>query len=96
MTKKLIASLFAVSVACPGMSAPLEDGAYYTLDWTPQRAQVLANEASALIRAHGYRCDSVSSIQRWVFEPGFDVVCNDFRYKYELEDRGGRWIATLK
>ncbi|WP_127115143.1 hypothetical protein [Shimia sediminis] len=77
-------------------AAPIEDEAYLTRDWTRSHAQTLANEASALIRAKGYRCDSISSLQRWVYGGGFDVVCNKFRYKYELEDKGGRWTVTLK
>ncbi len=77
-------------------AAPLERDAILTSGWTRKHAQVLANEASTLIRRAGYKCDSVSSLQRWLFSSGFDVVCNEFRYKYELEDRVGRWEARLK
>ena len=91
-----LAALFAVTIGTAAHSAPIESGAYLTRDWDKDYAQKLANEASALIRRAGYKCDSISSLQRWLLSAGFDVVCNQFRYKYELEDKGGRWTVTLK
>lgn len=95
--KREIVSIAAICLlALPAWAAPLERGAKFTRDWSYARAQTLANEASSVIRASGYRCDSVTSIHRWIYSVGFDIVCNDYRYKYELEDRGGRWTAKLK
>lgn len=96
MKRQLIITATTCLFALPAQAAPLEPGAKYSRDWSRDRAQVLANEAGGVIRASGYRCDSVTSIHRWIYSVGFDVVCNDYRYKYELEDRGGRWTATLK
>jgi hypothetical protein len=77
-------------------AAPLEADAIFSSGWTRAHAQTLADGASTLIRRAGYRCDSVSSIQKWVFSSGFDVVCNGFRYSYEIEDRGGNWVVSLE
>jgi len=90
-----IVALF-LAVGTQAVAAPLEEDAVLTNGWTREHAQTLANEASAIIRAHGFRCDTVSNIQRWVFSSGFDISCNGFRYEYELEDRGGRWTPSLK
>lgn len=56
----------------------------------------LIDPAVGIIRANGWRCDSVSSLVPFVMSRGFSIVCNHFSYKYELEDRGGKWVATLK
>jgi len=96
MRNEILGAALFLIIGSQAASAPLEEGALYTNDWTHSHAQTLADSASALIRVSGYRCDSVSSIQRWVFSEGFSVVCNDFRYKYEIEDRGGRWTVTLQ
>lgn len=55
----------------------------------------LYNEIADLIRAYGYRCDSLSGLHEMVFSRGFSVTCNKFSYSYEIEDKGGRWVVTL-
>lgn len=54
------------------------------------------NALATLIMAWGYRCDSVSSVIPFVFSPGFYVTCNRYRYDYEVADKGGNWIVTVK
>ena len=49
-----------------------------------------------LIRAFGYKCDSISAASPMTFSRGFEFVCNDFAYDYEIEDKGGNWRVTLK
>ncbi|WP_439357885.1 hypothetical protein [Bradyrhizobium sp. DASA03007] len=56
----------------------------------------IVDPAVALIRSNGWRCDSVSSLVPFVMSRGFTINCNHFRYAYELADRGGNWVATLK
>ena len=46
------------------------------------------------IRSNGYRCDSISDFRGFYFGSGFVVHCNDGRYTYEVEDKGGRVIVT--
>ncbi|WP_348224203.1 zinc ribbon domain-containing protein [Vibrio parahaemolyticus] len=49
-----------------------------------------------LIQLTGYKCDSISTIREMVFTRGFEVVCNNFFYEYEIEDKGGNWVVTLQ
>lgn len=95
--KMKFAAMFALAGAVSSVNAaPLESDAVYNDDWSRSHAQTLSNEASKLIRANRYRCDSVSAINRWLFSAGFTVSCNGFRYQYDIEDKGGRWTVTLK
>ena len=54
-------------------------------------------EAQQLIRAYGYKCDTVDNkpyFSSW--DGSVTVNCNNWRYKYELKDVGGRWTVTVK
>ena len=54
-------------------------------------------EAQQLIRAYGYKCDTVDNkpyFSSW--DGSVRVVCNNNRYTYELKDVGGRWTVTVK
>jgi len=31
-----------------------------------------------------------------MWRPGFTVICNGSRYSYEIEDKGGNWVVTVK
>jgi hypothetical protein len=52
--------------------------------------------AVGLIRAHGWRCDSVSALVPFIMSRGLSIKCNHFNYSYEIADRGGNWEVTLK
>ena len=56
----------------------------------------LFNDLVRLVRAKGYRCDSISSMRPFVMSRGFTLVCNRFAYKYEIEDKGGIWQVTVQ
>ena len=58
--------------------------------------QRVANEAAAVIRAHGYSCNSISVLTTHWFSRGFDVSCNNSTYTYEVYDEGGNWRAKVK
>ena len=55
----------------------------------------LYNQVAKLIRAYGYRCDSLSGIHPMLLSRGFTVSCNNFSYSYEIKDKGGNWVVTL-
>ena len=92
-----LATCICSVLATPLAAAPLEEDAIYsTSKWSRDHAQTLADEASRLIQRRGYRCDSVSSINHSHRTLIFTLTCNGFRYQYEVEDRGGRWVVRLK
>lgn len=47
------------------------------------------------IRNAGYRCDSISRISPMLFKRGIVIHCNEWRYAYDIEDKGGRWVVTV-
>ncbi|MGZ4159738.1 MAG: hypothetical protein ACXVNF_02910 [Neobacillus sp.] len=47
------------------------------------------------IKQFGYRCDTVDSVIPFNIKRGYYVFCNS-RYKYEVEDVGGRVVVTVK
>ncbi|MDE0239750.1 MAG: hypothetical protein OXQ84_06065 [bacterium] len=47
------------------------------------------------IQLYGYRCDSLSAVTPFTWSVGYSVVCNNWRYAYEVEDKGGNWIVTV-
>ena len=51
---------------------------------------------AAMVRLYGYRCDSISSAREWLLSYGYTLNCNGFRYEYELRDKGGNWVVTVK
>lgn len=83
-----------LAIAAPTQAA---DVPYTRGSWTKEIGDVqgVVNEGAALIRRFGWRCDSVSSIVRRWPSSGFVFYCNDFRYSYDVWDRGGRWVAKI-
>lgn len=49
----------------------------------------------AMVRARGYRCDSVNHILPFFFGGGLTLKCNGYRYTYEFEDHGGRLVMKV-
>lgn len=47
------------------------------------------------IRRHGYTCDSVSSVTRSITHRNVEVSCNHFAYRFEFQNRGGKWSFNV-
>ena len=47
------------------------------------------------VKAHGYRCDSVSAASDNVFSKGFTLKCNNYNYTFKILDKGGKWSVTV-
>ena len=99
---QLVAVGFLAVLAClingaAAQNIPIEKDAIIsdTKNFPRSKLLQLADPAAAMIRAMGWRCDSISSITPFIFSVGFTVVCNHFRYEYELKDRGGNWVVEL-
>ena len=56
----------------------------------------LIEHMTKMIKNTGWRCDSISSASPWLRSTGFTLNCNGYKYKYEIADRGGNWVVTLK
>lgn len=54
------------------------------------------NAAMDVIRFNGYTCDSIAGMNRFITSEGYSVYCNDHRYSYEIANKGGNWIVTVK
>ena len=52
-------------------------------------------ELVVLVRKNGWRCDTVSFACIGLFTPKFTLKCNENRYKYEVMDRAGRFVACI-
>lgn len=49
-----------------------------------------------VVRSKGYRCDSVTRVGVSLFSRAIHLGCNQFRYRYDVEDKGGNWTVTVK
>jgi hypothetical protein len=90
MKKLVLATLFASSLAYAG--TPIESDAVIS----EQMNSELISAVADVVKAFGYRCDSVSSARPLVWEEGFAIVCNNYRYTYEIRDVGGNWKVFVK
>lgn len=46
------------------------------------------------VLVNGYKCDNVSSAIPYICGGGYTMQCNN--YEYEIEDKGGNIIVTVK
>ncbi|WP_107850459.1 zinc ribbon domain-containing protein [Oceanimonas marisflavi] len=56
----------------------------------------LKRTAANLINAYGYSCDFVDHVTPFALSEGFNVFCENSRYHYEIENKGGNWIVRVK
>lgn len=54
------------------------------------------DSAQTIIRSYGYVCDRVDAIQRFLIGEGFHVYCNNFRYHFEIHNKGGKIFVIAK
>ena len=94
MNKLIIAAILMSTSIYASAATPIEPNAVIDSGFT-KTAQVI-EELVGLVRANGYRCDSVSVARRMLMSSGFVLLCNSARYEYEIEDKGGRWRVTVK
>lgn len=96
MLKALIGFLVAAAVfPAPATAQTFDRPRSEACDKNFKDCDAAARLSQAMIRARGWRCDTISSLQWFAFSRGFYVRCNNFRYTYEIKDRGGNWVVTL-
>lgn len=49
-----------------------------------------------LVQINGYKCDTVSGAIPFTMSTGYTLYCNNHSYTYEIEDKGGNIIVTVK
>lgn len=94
MNKLIVAATLASMSICSFAATPIEPNAVIDKGFT--RTSEVIEELVGLVRANGYRCDSVSVARRMFAASGFVMLCNNARYEYEIEDKGGRWRVAVK
>jgi hypothetical protein len=57
----------------------------------PEFSAAQIEEARLIITSHGYDCQVVDYMRTYIAGGGWIVVCNGYRYRFNIEDRGGRW-----
>ena len=70
-----------------------EDAAIY--DGMKNNSPLLESLATA-VRLYGYTCNSISAARPFVMSRGFTLVCNNFAYEYNIEDKGGNMSITVE
>ena len=56
----------------------------------------LVPSLATFVRGHGYRCDTVSAAVRTSWSNAIRFVCNQNRYVYKIEDKGGQITVSLQ
>ncbi|WP_337262693.1 MULTISPECIES: hypothetical protein [unclassified Serratia (in: enterobacteria)] len=59
-----------------------------------EASQELKEEAQAVIRSAGYKCDTVNGAYPAHFSMSVKVFCDDV-YTYIIRDKGGRYIVEI-
>ena len=44
-----------------------------------------------MIQFYGYDCTIIDTMCPFMMSEGYTVYCNNMRYKFELENHGGKW-----
>jgi len=94
--RKSIFKIFCFLIAFCGSSlahsVTIEPDASIYKDVTRDQAISLAK----YINAHGYSCNSISAVVPFAIKHGWYVTCNGYNYRFEVEDKGGKFIVTAK
>lgn len=64
--------------------------------WDGAVSQKDAITLAKLINAYGYKCATISSVRKMIMKRGYTVYCNNFNYKFNVEDRGGKYTVTYQ
>jgi len=91
--KKIILSLLIIIPVTVLASIPIESDASFTTD-IKDKVELIEALAGA-VKLSGYRCDSISGANSFVWSRGYTLTCNNFSYKYKIEDKGGKMLITV-
>lgn len=57
---------------------------------------VLIEKLVQLVRDNGFSCTSVSSARPALMSRGYVLGCNKFSYTYDIQDKGGHWLVSVR
>jgi hypothetical protein len=89
----LIGALIFLAVPASSTSIPVQTTTTTSTADTDQ--EQVKSRLTAIIRLNGYQCDTLTKWHPMLFSRGYEVYC-DLYYSYAVEDKGGRWIVTVK
>jgi hypothetical protein len=75
-------------------TAPIEKDARMFEDskaWLEQTEKLVR-----FVRANSFSCDSVSAARPMLTARGYVLVCNNFSYTYDIQDKGGNWLVSVR
>lgn len=59
-----------------------------------ERDSSAAKAAQELVKAYGYRCNTITAFSRSAWDGSFRITC-DRRYVYRIKDVGGRYVVEV-
>jgi hypothetical protein len=83
----------SVTAMADTLGEPVEPGA--DIDSTLKDETKLISGLVGLVRAHGYRCDTISAVKTFSTSKGFKLACDRFGDKYDIKDRDGQLVVTV-
>jgi hypothetical protein len=83
----------SVTAMADTLAEPVEPDA--DIDSTLKDETKLISGLVGLVRAHGYRCDTISAVKTFSSSKGFKLACDRFGDKYDIKDRGGQLVITV-
>lgn len=90
-----VASSPAPAAQAPAISrTPIEKDA--VLYGNSKEDLVLIDKLADFVKTNDFRCNSVSAARPAIFSGGFVLTCNQFRYTYDIQDKGGHWVVTVR
>lgn len=48
------------------------------------------------VRDNGFSCTSVSAARPALMSRGYVLTCNKFSYTYDIQDKGGNWLVSVR
>jgi hypothetical protein len=83
----------SVTAMADTLGEPVEPDA--DIDSTLKDETKLISGLVGLVRAHGYRCDTISAVKTFSTSKGFKLACDGFGDKYDIKDQGGQLVVTV-
>jgi hypothetical protein len=92
MSLRTYFALGAIVLPQLAMAQSIEPNAMISNGITESQARILASA----VTSRGYSCDSISGATPHIVSSGYNLYCNQHRFKYVLENVGGRYVVKAQ